>query len=88
MLDSLDWLFDTVALVFLFLILATLNVAFVWLGSLPGNIAGKRAHPQADAVSALGWLGLLFVILWPIALAWAFVRSPIAAAPPAKEGGP
>jgi len=28
------------------------------------------------------------VILWPIAFAWAFVRSPSAASPPAKEGRP
>ncbi|HEY1378695.1 MAG TPA: DUF3302 domain-containing protein [Gemmataceae bacterium] len=85
MLDNLDWLFDAVALIFLLLILATLIVGFVWLGSLPGSIAQKRHHPQADAVTALGWVGLLFVFLWPIALAWAFVRSPGAAAPVGKE---
>jgi hypothetical protein len=76
MLDSLDWLFDTIALVFLGLILTILVVGFVWLGALPGDIARKRNHPQADAVTALGWVGLLFVILWPVAFAWAFVCSP------------
>ncbi len=84
MLDSLDWLFDTVALVFWLLILATSIIVFVWLGSLPGSIAQKRHHPQADAITALGWVGLLFVILWPIALTWAFVRSP-GTAPVGKE---
>lgn len=74
MLDSLDGLFDVVALIFWGLILATLVIGFVWLGSLPGDIARKRNHPQADAVTALGWVGLLFVVLWPLALAWAFVR--------------
>ena len=81
-LDSLDWLFDSVALVFLGVILTILVVGFVWLGSLPGDIARKRNHPQADAVTALGWVGLLFVILWPVALAWAFVRYPTTAATP------
>ena len=87
MLDNLDWLLDSVSLVFLLLILAILIVLFVWLGSLPGAIARKRNHPQADAVTALGWVGLLFIFLWPIALVWAFVRSP-GAAPAGKEAGP
>lgn len=76
MLDNLDWLFDIVALIFWLLILGTLIITIVWLGSLPGSIARQRAHPQAEAVNALGWLGILFVILWPIALAWAFIRYP------------
>jgi hypothetical protein len=85
MLDSLDWLFDTVALVFWMLILATLIITFVWLGSLPGEIARKRGHPQAAAITPLGWVGLLCFVFWPIALVWAFVQSPGAAAPPKKE---
>jgi hypothetical protein len=87
MLDSLDWLFDGVALVFWGLILATLVIGFVWLGSLPGDVARKRNHPQADAVTALGWVGLIFVVFWPVAFAWAFVRSP-GAAPATKEAAP
>jgi hypothetical protein len=86
-LDSLDWLFDAVALVFWGLILATLVIGFVWLGSLPGDIARKRNHPQADAVTALGWVSLLFVVFWPVAFAWAFIRDP-GAAPAAKGAAP
>jgi hypothetical protein len=88
MLDNLDWLFDAVALIFLLLILATLIVGFVWLGSLPGSIAQKRHHPQADAVTALGWVGLLFVVLWPVALTWAFVPWPARPATAGKEAAP
>jgi len=87
MLDSLDWLFDAVALIFLAVILTILIVGFVWLGSLPGNIARKRSHPNADAVTVLGWVGLLFVILWPIAFAWAFIRTPSNPAATMKEAG-
>jgi hypothetical protein len=74
MLDNLDWLFDIVALVFLLVILAALVIGLVLLGSLPGDIARKRGHPQADAITTLGWVGLLFIVLWPIAFAWAFTR--------------
>lgn len=87
MLDSLDWLFDAVALIFWGLILTTLVIGFVWLGSLPGDVARRRNHPQADAVTALGWVGLIFVVFWPVAFAWAFVRPP-GAAPAAKEAAP
>jgi len=87
MLDSLDWLFDTVALIFLAVILTILIVGLVWLGSLPGNIARKRCHPHIDSVIALGWVGLLFVILWPVAFAWAFIRTPGNTATTVKEVG-
>lgn len=85
MLDSLDWLFDTVALIFLLLIVGLLIVLVVWLGALPGNIARQRQHPQADAINVLGWMGVLFVPLWPIAFAWGFVRRPTAGTAPEKE---
>ncbi len=87
MLDSLDWLFDIVALVFLAVILTIAIIGIVLLGSLPGNIATKRNHPQAEAVTVLGWVGLLFVIFWPIAFAWAFFRHPGQAMPNSGEAG-
>ena len=46
----------------------------VVLGGLPGKIARQRNHPQADAIAVCGWLGLVTVILWPVALVWAFTR--------------
>ncbi len=88
MLDSLDGLFDIVALIFLGVIVAILVVGVVWLGSLPRSIAHKRGHPQAEAVTVLGWMGVLFVVLWPVAFAWAFVRHPGPPAAAGKEVGP
>jgi hypothetical protein len=72
MLDEYDGIFDTVALVFWILILGTIMIFVVWLGSVPGDIAKKRNHPRVDAVTVLGWVGLVFVVLWPLALTWAF----------------
>jgi len=46
MLDSLDWLFDLVALIFLAVILTILIVGFVWLGSLPWE---HRTEPLSPA---------------------------------------
>ena len=47
-------------------------VVIVDLGALPGKIARGRGHPQADAVNAAGWIGLVTGVLWPIAFVWAF----------------
>ena len=52
-----------------------LVAAVVWLlsvlGNLPGRIASERGHPHTGAISVLGWLGLLIIVLWPVALVWA-----------------
>jgi hypothetical protein len=57
-------------------------VIVVTLGSLPGQIAHKRGHPQAAAITVASWLGLATsAILWPMALIWAFL-NPSAAGPP------
>jgi hypothetical protein len=41
------------------------------LGSLPGTIARSRGHPQADAINICGWMGIITIVLWPIAMVWA-----------------
>ena len=43
------------------------------LGSLPGSIAKSRAHPQAEAINVCGWMGIITLVLWPIAMVWAFL---------------
>ena len=63
-------------------------VAFVLykLGGLPGAIARARGHPHAEAISVCGWMGVLTLILWPIALIWAYL--PVGSPPfglPQKE---
>ena len=61
---------------FVLVLLAVVAVGLVvWIGSLPGSIASRRNHPQADAINALSWLGLLFGgVGWALALVWALYR--------------
>jgi uncharacterized iron-regulated membrane protein len=61
---------------FVLVLLAFVVVGLVvWIGSLPAKIASRRNHPQADAINALSWLGLLFGgVGWAIALVWALYR--------------
>ena len=66
---------DVLAIIVLGVLLAAGLYAAFRLGALPGQIARQRGHPQADAISAAGWLGLLTLgLLWPLALIWAFTR--------------
>lgn len=47
---------------------------FVDLAALPGRIAERNGHSQAEAVRVAGIVGLLAGgLLWAPALAWAFV---------------
>ncbi|XIA66279.1 DUF3302 domain-containing protein [Bradyrhizobium sp. TZ2] len=57
------------------------------LGGLPGAIARARNHPQADAINICGWLGLLTLVLWPLALVWAYLRTdrPVVGSPAAAS---
>ena len=73
--------------VFTFVVFAVLIAAavflFVKLGTLPGQIASKRGHPQHEAIQVAGWLGVFSLgLLWPLALIWAFTKSA-----PGKNGG-
>ena len=65
---------------FAWFVMALLFGVAVWLivmlGSLPKKIALKRNHPQADAINAASWIGLLLLGTgWPIAFVWAHLRS-------------
>lgn len=61
---------------FVFLsIVVSIVAAFVALAQLPGKIAAARNHPQADAINAAGWLGLLTVgVVWVLAMIWAYTK--------------
>jgi len=66
--------------IFALVVFAVLIAVVIWLvvilGPIPGNIARKRGHPQADAIMALGWIGIITLgLAWPIALVWAYTRS-------------
>ncbi len=62
------------ALIVLLTLVATILGAVVWLAMLPGKIAVKRKHPQADAICIAGWLGIITGVVWILALIWAYTR--------------
>ena len=67
---------DIFALIVMGILIAIIIIAVVNLGPLPGNIAKKRGHPQADAINVLGWIGVITLgLAWPFALVWAFTRT-------------
>ena len=67
---------DIFALVVMGVLIAFVIFLVVMLGPIPGNIAKSRGHPQADAINALGWVGVATLgLAWPIALVWAYTRS-------------
>jgi NADH:ubiquinone oxidoreductase subunit 6 (subunit J) len=60
----------------LIVIVVSVVFVFVSLAMLPGKIAHKRNHPQADAINWAGWLGLLLTlgVVWAIAIIWANMK--------------
>ena len=65
--------------IFALFILLVLACAAVWtwviLGMLPGQIARRRNHPQADAISVCGWWGVITMgLLLPVAFIWAYTK--------------
>ena len=66
-------LLDLFALIVIGVLVAVVIWLAVLLGPLPGKIARKRGHPQADAIYVLGWIGIVTLgLAWPIALVWAY----------------
>jgi len=64
---------DIFALVVIALLIGITIWLVVLLGSWPGNIARKRNHPQAEAITALGWIGIITLgASWLIAIVWAY----------------
>ncbi len=80
--------FDIMAFAVFAVLIAVAVIIVVSLGTLPGNIARKRGHPQAAAINVAAWLGIATLgLLWPVALIWAFLK-PISVAPAeSKETG-
>jgi len=67
---------DGLAIASLFLILFAV-IIIVWgiavVHTLPGRIAKKRHHSQAEAIEITAYLGLLVFPLWMAALIWAYL---------------
>ena len=79
--------FDIFAFIVFTVLFGTAVLLIVLLGSLPGKIARKRGHPQAQAVNAAAWISLITLgAPWPIAFVWAFVPLPSCGA--TSKGGP
>ncbi len=84
-MSELD-VFDYFAFVVIGVLVATVIVAIVVLGSLPGKIAVRRGHPYATAVSAASWISFVTLgALWPLAFVWAFI--PPRSGRPTSDGG-
>lgn len=66
---------DIFALFVIALLLGITIWLIILLGNTPGDIARKRNHPQADAITALSWIGLITMgAAWVIALVWAYYK--------------
>ena len=66
---------DIFALIVIALLIGLVIWLAVLLGNLPGDIARKRNHPQAEAISALGWIGLITLgVGWFVAFVWAYYK--------------
>jgi hypothetical protein len=67
-------IFDIIAFVVFAVLIIVAVMIVVTLGSLPGQIAQKRGHPQEAAITVASWLGIATMgLLWPLALIWAFL---------------
>ena len=65
--------------IFALLVIALLIGVVIWLvvllGNMPGDIARKRNHPQAEAITALGWIGILTLgMSWFVGIVWAYYK--------------
>lgn len=67
---------DIFAWIVLVIIVVSVVVVFVQLAMLPGKVAKSRNHPQAEAINAAGWLGLILSagLFWAVALVWALYK--------------
>lgn len=66
---------DLFALIVLVILVLCCVGVWIVLGMLPGKIAGKRNHPQTEAINVCGWFGVLTMgILLPLAFIWAYTN--------------
>jgi predicted histidine transporter YuiF (NhaC family) len=66
---------DIFALAVMLLLLGVVIWLVVLLGNMPGEIARKNNHPQARAITALGWIGVITMgIGWFVAIVWAYYK--------------
>lgn len=49
-------------------------VGIIKVHELPGEIAVRRNHPQAEAIRICSLMGLIIFPFWMMALLWAYMR--------------
>ena len=49
-------------------------VGVIKVHELPGEIAKRKGHPQAEAIRICSLLGLIVFPFWMIALIWAYIK--------------
>ncbi len=68
---------DIFALIVLFVLAGAAIAVFITIGRIPGDLARRDGHPQAEAINLLAWFGLLAGGLgWVLALIWSRTRLP------------
>ena len=68
---------DYFALFVLIVLIVAVIAIWVALGMAPGIIARSRNHPQAEAITVCGWMGVLTLgVLCPLAFVWAYTKTP------------
>lgn len=68
---------DFIALFIMLLLTAVAIWLVVLVGNFPGKLAREAAHPQAEAITILAWIGLFTGMLgWILALVWAKIQTP------------
>jgi amino acid transporter len=66
---------DIFALIVIALLIGVVIWLVVLLGNMPGEIARKRNHPQAEAITALGWIGIITLGMgWFVGIVWAYYK--------------
>jgi len=74
---------------FIVLMCVIIIVVGIWkVHTLPGVIAKKRNHPQAEAIEITAYLGLIAFPLWMAALIWAYLRPVLRPIDVAAAPGP
>jgi hypothetical protein len=69
---------DYITFACLMFVIASGLTTLVLIAGLPGKIAIKRKHPDAEAVRIMGWAGLLAAVVpWIQAFIWAFKPTDI-----------
>jgi hypothetical protein len=76
--ESLGPTLRYVVLVFMLFFAVSALIVIVLLAALPGQVAKRTGHPQANAINVCGWLGLPTGVLWVVAMVWPFTRRPSA----------